>query len=258
MNRPIPPPALRLLALVVTLVALAAPAAHAAGPYYARGSFYAGGGGTWNADAGNQLYDDGTHGDAVAGDNVHEADVIPDQPPGYHDFKLANFDWTENWPHHPSRPTDNARLLYTEAGEKLHFRLDLNVLPGWQPEYGAVACDHALPPGLVLEVIGSAPELGSWVTPMPAVDDGGVWTTVVHIATPGYYEHKFRGAGSWDWPLGVHYNMLMGANFSFTTVTPGTAVRFLFNPRDGRGYAAEFDETPARATTWGRVKSLYR
>lgn len=258
MKRPIVPFALLVLALVATLATLAATTARAAGPYHARGSFYAGGGGTWNADAGNMLYDDGTHGDPVAGDNVHEADVVPDQPPGLHEFKLANFDWTENWPLQPSWPLDNARLFFTAPGEKLHFRLDLNVLPGWQPEAGAVACDHGMPAGTVLELMGGAPELGSWNTPVPTVDDDGVWTTVVHIATPGPYEFKYRNAGNWDWSFGRHYNMLIGDNFSFTTTVPGTAVRFLFNTRDGRGFAAEFDETPARPTTWGRLKSLYR
>lgn len=255
MKRPIVPLALSVLALVATFAAVTA---QAAGPYYARGSFYAGGGGTWNADAGNLLYDDGLHEDGAAGDGVYAGDVIPDQPPGFHEFKIANFDWTENWPLHPSYPTDNARLLTTIPGEKVRFRLDLNPRAGWQPVAGAVTCDHGMPAGTVLELMGGAPELGSWSSPVAVVDDGGVWTTVVHIAAPGSYEFKLRNAGNWDWSFGAHYNMLIGSNFAFTTTVPGTAVRFLFDTSDGRGYAAEFDETPARATTWGRVKSLYR
>lgn len=250
--------ALRALFVLVACASLAATAALAAGPYYARGSYYVGTAGQWGADAGNMLYDDGTHGDVIAGDNVHEADVVSDMPPGIWEFKLANADWTENWPKHPVYLMDNARLITTAAGAKIHFRLDLNSLPGWQPVQGAVACDHAMLPGTPLELMGSAPELGSWNTPVPAVDDNGVWTTVVHVATPGSYQFKFRIVGDWACPYGLHYNMLMGDNFTFTTTVPGTAVRFLFNPADGRGYAGEFDDTPARPSTWGRVKALYR
>lgn len=252
------PRALCALIALVACASLAATAALAAGPYYARGSFYAGTAGLWGADAGNQLHDDGTHGDAVAGDNVFEADVLSDRPPGVWQFKIANADWTENWPNHPTYPTENARLVTTTSGETIHFRLDMNNRVGWQPSWGAVACDHAVPPGTSLELIGSAPELGSWSTPVVAVDDGGVWTAVVHVAIPGDYQFKFRGAGSWEWPFGLHYNMGAGDNFAFTTTTAGTAVRLLFDTRDGRGYAAEFDETPARASTWGRVKALVR
>lgn len=251
-------PLLVVVALVPVFVSLAASAALATGPYYARGSYYAGGGATWGFDAGNQLFDDGLHGDGAAGDGVYGAYVVSDQPAGLHGFKIANADWSELWPHNPNAVLENAQLLTTAGGETIHFRLDLNTAAGWQPATGAVVCDHGLPAGLVLELIGSAPETGSWTTPVAAVDDNGVWTTVVHIATPGNYEFKFRGAGAWTWPLGVHYNMGAGHNFTYSTTVPGTAVRFMWNSADGRGYAGEFDDVPARASTWGRLKSRVR
>jgi hypothetical protein len=248
---------LRLFAPAV-LVSLAASMAHAAGPYYARGSYYAGTAGTWGYEAATQLWDDGLHGDGAAGDNVYGVDVVSDQPAGAYEFKISNADWTENWPKHPVYLAENARLITTSPGETIHFRLDLRTLTGWQPVWGAVACDHAMPAGTQLELIGSAPELGSWTTPVPTVNDNGVWTTVVHIATPGSYQFKYRGAGSWVWPFGIHYNMGAGDNFTLTTTIPGSAVRFWFNTTDGRGYAQEFDDTPARVTTWGRIKSMFR
>lgn len=255
MNRRFGAPALAMLAL---LAGLAASFAQAAGPYYARGDYYAGSAGLWSNDSGNQLFDDGLHGDGGAGDGVYGAWVVSDQPPGSHGFKIANADWSELWPHNPDASLDNGRLLTTTDGETIHFRLDLNALPGWQPVWGAAACDHGMPAGATMEVMGSAPELGAWATPVPAVDDAGIWTAVVHLATPGDHEFKFRVAGTWDWPFGAMYNLGSGVNFTFTTTVPGTAVRLRFNPLDGRGTAAEFDETPVRSTTWGRLKSLRR
>ena len=86
-------PQCAVLALVSILLPVAA--AHAAGPYYARGDFYAGPGAIWDYDAGNQLLDDGLHGDGAAGDGVYGADVISDQAGGFHEFKIANADWTQ-------------------------------------------------------------------------------------------------------------------------------------------------------------------
>lgn len=242
---------------VLALVTIAA-AAQAAGPYYARGSFYAGTGGTWSATAGNQLFDDGLHGDGAAGDNVYTADIVSDQTPGTHQFKIANADWSELWPHNPNFVLENAQLVTASPGETIHFRLDLSTRTGWQPATGAVRCDHDRPAGLALELIGSAPETGSWTTPVAVVNDAGVWTTVVHVAAVGSYEFKFRGAGSWAWPFGVHYNMGAGDNFTYTTSAPDAAVRFHWDEADGRGFAAEFDETPTRPASWGRIKSLFR
>ena len=244
--------------LVTIVLSFVAATAFAAGPYYARGSFYAGAGGTWSATAGNQLFDDGLHGDGAAGDNVYAADIVSDQAPGTHQFKIANADWSELWPHHPNFVLENAQLVTVSPGETIHFRLDLNTRAGWQPATGAVACDHGRPAGLALELSGRAPETGARTTPVAAVDDNGVWTTVVHIAAAGSYEYKFRGAGSWTWPFGVHYNMGAGDNFTYTTSTPDAAVRFRWDGNDGRGSAEPFDETPTRPASWGRIKSRFR
>jgi hypothetical protein len=227
-------------------------------PYYARGDFYAGSVGTWGYETGNQLFDDGLHGDGAAGDGIYAGDVTSDQAPGILEWKIANADWTQNWPSDPVHPMVNARLFTSVADEIIHFRLDLNPRPGWQPLTGAVACDHPTPPGIELELCGGDPETGSWTTGVPAVLVDGVWTTMVHVATAGTHEFKFRGVGSWDWPFGIWYNMYTGHNFSYTTTVPGTAVRFEFDTRDGRGRAIEYDETPVYLPSWGRLKSLYR
>jgi len=254
---------MRVVFFLTAVLALAAASVGSAWaqPFYARGSFYAGTGAAWNADAGNQLFDDGLHGDGAAGDGIYGALVVSDQPAGAHDFKITDADWTPglDWPHNPAYPTQNARLFTAGPGDAIQFRFDGNsAQPGWQPDAGAVACDRAMPAGTVLEVCGSAPELGNWTTGVPAVEVDGIWTAVVRIATPGDHQFKFRSAGNGDWSFGIHYNMLDGDNFAFTTTHADAAVRFKLNMADGRGYAVEFDDTPVLKQTWGQLKALYR
>jgi len=229
---------------------VAAPAG--AQPYYARGDYYAGTGAVWSYDAGNQLYDDGQHGDGLAGDGIYAATVVSDQAPGYHQFKIGNADWSELWPHNPEYSLANAQLSISTTGEAVFFRLDTNPRPGWEPETGAVVCDHGLPAGVSLEIMGDAPELGSWNTPVPATLQDGVWSATVVFVNPGPIEYKFRSAGSWDWPFGVHYNMLRGDNFQFAVPQGGAAYRIEFDTRDGRS-TVEY-VTPAVRTTWGALK----
>jgi len=227
-------------------------------PYYARGDFYSGTAGLWGADAGNQLHDDGAHDDGAAGDGVYGGTVICDQPAGIYDFKIANHDWTSNWPGYGTSPLSNARLITAGVGDAIHFRLDLNPVAGWQPEQGAVACDHGMPAGTVLELMGSAPEIGSWTTPIPSSLVNGVWSAIVIIANAGDYEFKFRNVGNWDWSFGRHYNMLVGENFRFTTTGADATVLFQFDATTGRGYAGPADLTEATRSSWGQVKMLYR
>lgn len=246
-----------LLLLVSAAVLAAVPAA--AGPYYARGTHYVGTTGTFDADAGNELFDDGLHGDGAAGDNVHAGTVFSNQPPGFHEFKIATTDWSDLYPHNPNFVLSNAVLYTSSPGEAIFFRLDLNARTGWQPESGAVACSHFTPGGTTFELIGSTPELGTWNGGVEAVLDQGVWRVVRTIATPGSGEFKFRVVGTWNvCNLGIHYNMFQGDNFVFATVASDAPVRFEFDTADGRGRALELDPTPTRSSSWGRLKALYR
>jgi hypothetical protein len=247
----------RLAIVLPLLLATSVPAS--SGPYHARGSFHAGGGMIWDVTPGNELFDDGLHGDGAAGDSVHAAFVISDQLPGFHEFKVANLDWTENYPNHPSFPTSNAILYTSSSGEVVHFLLDRRARAGWQPLTNAVSCSHFAPPGTEFELIGSPPELGNWNSGVPVTLDAGVWSATRTIASPGSHEFKFRAVGTWDvCNLGVHYNMFIGENFLFTTSDPDVQVRFEFDTADGRGRALILDSVPARASSWGRLKTLYR
>jgi hypothetical protein len=230
--------------------------------YHARGTFYAGTGETWGFDAGNQLFDDGLHGDDAAGDGIYAADVIPDQDGVFHEWKIANEDWTENYPNHPTHPMANAILYLLNPGETIHFHLDTNTRgEGWQPAAYAVACSHfTIPlPGYEFELIGSAPELGAWETGIPVVMEEDLWTARTTIASPGAYEFKFRVIGTWDYcNLGVHYNMFYGDNFTFETEAPDIMVRFEFDPHDGRARAVCEGSVKTELASWGSLKGLYR
>lgn len=251
-----------LTALGLGIVVLVLAAVAFAGPYYARGSFYAGSGETWGFDAGNELFDDGLHGDGAANDGVYGAFVTADQNDGPHEWKIATADWTENYPHHPVYPLANAILYLFKPGEVIHFRLDTNVVgEGWQPVSHAVSCSHfTVPlPGFEFELIGSAPELGEWLSGIPVVMGADLWTAYATIATPGAHEYKFRVIGTWDFcNLGLHYNMFRGENFTFATTEPMTSVRFEFNPHDGRARAVLEGSVDLLPMAWGDIKALYR
>ena len=213
-------------------------------------------------DAGNELFDDGLHGDGAVGDGVFGAFVTVDQDPGPHEWKIATEDWVENYPNHPDYPMSNALLFLMAPGEVIHFQLDTNTLEGsWQPATHAVACSHFdIPlPGFEFELIGSPPELGEWLFGVPVLTMEDLWVAYATIASPGHHEYKFRINGTWELSnLGVHYNMLRGENFTFETTDPMSSVRFEFNPNDGRSRVVFLGSVPVETTSWGEIKALHR
>lgn len=250
---------IRVMTPILLLLALAA-IPSLAGPYYARGTFYAGTGDIWGCDAGNELFDDGEHGDGAAGDGVYGAYVTADQDVGPHGWKIGTADWSEGYPHHPIYPTANAVLYLMEPDDVIRFRLDTNAVGGgWQPESGAVSCSHFTVPGSEFELTGSAPELGEWLEGIPVTMDETPWHVSVTIAAPGAYEYKLRVIGTWDiCNLGLHYNMFIGDNFAFETTEPQTEVRFEFDPLGGRARAVVGGQVAVAEASWGRLKGLYR
>jgi len=245
---------------VLVGVILFAETALGEGPYYARGSHYAGKGEIWGVDSGNQLFDDGDHGDGIAGDGIYGAYVVSDQPPGGHEWKIANADWTENYPNNPNYPMENAYLYTFDDAETIHFRLDTNFVgDSWQPAANAVACSHFSPPETAFEVIGSPVELGEWQFGIPATLVDGIWTVDVTITETGLHEYKFRVVGTWSvCNVGIHYNMLMGENFDFVQDESVRTYRMQFNTIDGRGRALDMGPVDIRTVAWSALKALYR
>jgi hypothetical protein len=122
-----------------------------------------------------------------------------------------------------------------------------------------VANDHAYPAGSVLELMGSAPELGGWGTGLVADHAGSVWTRAVTMATPGTYEYKFRVLGTWDYAnFGLQYNNNYGYNGSFTITDPNTEMVVQLDEHRGRIRTIEANNVPVLPTSWGRLKAAYR
>ena len=253
---------------LLVLALLLIPALSLAGPYYVRGDFYCHDGETgtsvtdncWGYDAGNEMFDDGLHDDGAANDGVYGAWVTCDQAAGRREWKIALPDWSENYPQSFIDALANGVLFTTGPGDVIHFRLDQRFLfDGWQPFANAVQCDHALPPGAELDVIGAAPELGSWITGVPLFHAGRGYQRVITIATPGTYEFKIRVAGRWDVAnFGPDYNNTQGRNALVTTTYPNSDVAFQLDEQLGRVRGLELGPVPARRTSWGQLKQLYR
>jgi hypothetical protein len=253
-----------LLLLALVLI----PSAALAGPWYVRGDFYchpgindpAPGSTCWGWDAGNEMFDDGLHGDGFAGDGVFGADIVSTEPAGRHEWKVALPNWSEAYPTVPAFPLANAVVFTNGPGDVIHFTFDTRFLPGeWHPFFNSVATDHHLPPGTTLELIGSAAEIGNWNFGVPLSKVGNRWQRFVTIATPGVYEFKFRATGTWDIAgFGYDYSNTSGRNGFLETILPNTDVFFQFDEPTGRIRAIELGPTPALLSTWGRLKASYR
>ena len=259
----------RLVLITLALCAttsLAGAVVVAPGPYYARGDFYSAPGspgsgtdGTWGYSAAQQLFDDGLHGDGAANDGVYGVDIATNTATGYHEFKIANADWSFGEPTVPAAALVNGRVFVTVPGELIHFRLDLNTATdGWMPDI-AVANSRGYPSWASLEVIGSAPELGNWSSGLPADHVGSIWTKTVVISTPGACEYKFRVVGTWAWAnFGLNYNNNYGYNGYFDVTEPNQAITIQFDEATGRIRAFPEGATPTLKTSWGHLKAAYR
>jgi hypothetical protein len=239
------------LLLLLMLVSTAAFAA-GAGPFYAKGDYYAGTVGTWNGDAGNLLtYNSGT--------GFWSGVVTCDQAYSRHEFKIADASWSESY-----YPWCNL-WVHCGTGDQVLFTLDTNTYAdGWFPTTNIVWGDHMYPVGTTFEVIGGAAETGNWgggPAPVPAATlVGGIWTLAINIATPGSYEAKFRATGTWDvCNIGEEGAAApCGANLHYTTLNANELVTFQFNPATGRARVVNGSVVPAQKGSWGQVKTLYR
>lgn len=256
------------LCFALALAVLASPAfAQAPGPWYVRGTVFCS-----SAHQGSlppdtcygyggdvELFDDGAHGDGAAGDGVWGVAVECNQPAGLQFFKIANADWSFAEPSAPSAPLVNGRAWVNGPGDIVQFRLDLNPPAyGWEPPI-AVANDHSYPLGATLELMGSAPELGSWNVGLPADRVDSIWQKIVTIAAPGTYEYKFRVLGTWNGSnFGYDYNNNFGRNGTFVTTAPDTEMIIQFDELTGRIRAVPYADTPVMPLSWGLIKALYR
>jgi hypothetical protein len=238
----------KIVTLVSALLLVSAVSALAAtGPFWAKGDYYAGSVGTWNADAGNAMTEAG---------GIWTASVTSDQAAGPHGFKVANSDWSENY----GWNGNNVPIYTTVANEVINFSFDGNTYSdGYLPVTNIVWSDHCIPSGATFAVIGDAPETGLWSTDVPATLISGVWTVSLNIATAGTYHCKFRQTGTWGGlNMGSQQGDGGGADVAYTTTTANALVKYEFNTLTGRVRVQEQQATSTRTTSFGAIKALYR
>ncbi|MAF26877.1 MAG: hypothetical protein QF819_00205 [Gemmatimonadota bacterium] len=240
---------------VLTVCALASVfvASASAGPWYARGDYYCAPG-CWGADGGNELFDDGLHGDGAAGDGVYGCDTSPDQNPGRYDFKIALGDWSSSF------PGSNQWVHVSGAADIIHFSLDTNSHgDGWIPDQNIVWNSHFAPAGTAFEVVGGPPEIGAWGSGLAGVLNGDIWSVTVPIAATGTHESKWRAVGSWDVQnIGGDGGASAGGNLTFEVTTAGTPVLFEFNQATGRSRVTVDPPVSVDDASWGSVKGTYK
>jgi hypothetical protein len=236
----------KIATIALALLAFSAVAASAAGPgpFYAKGSYYAGTAGIWQGDAGNLM---------TLSAGIWSAAVASDQAPGAYQGKVAIADWSESY------PASNQPVNIGATGEIVNWTLDTNTYAdGWSPSTSIVMNDHMIPAGTTFEVIGAAPETGSWGSGVAAVLGGDIWSVQISIGTPGTYDVKFRKTGDWGINVGSDGVGTNSNNYSYTTSTPNELMLFQFNQKTGRMRVVPGGVTPTHSTTFGGIKALYR
>jgi hypothetical protein len=236
---------MKKLATAFAAMALVASAVSAfasgTGPFYARGGYYDP---SWSADSGNLL---------TLSAGVWSGNVTSPMAAGYYEGKIAVGDWSESY------PGSNQPVFINGPGDVVRWTFDTNVYAdGWLPATDIAFNDHAVPAGMTFEAIGSAPETGSWGSGVAAAKFGDIWTAQVIVATPGSYEVKFRKTGDWSINVGADGFGTNSANVGYTTAVANEIVTFQFNQATGRMRVVVGAATPAGASSWGRLKTLYR
>jgi Secretion system C-terminal sorting domain len=195
----------------------------------------AGGFNGWN-NAGNQLYDDGTNGDLVAGDGIFSADITI-ATAGRDEWKVTAWaSWATSFP-----GSGNSWFVTTTANQVVKFTFNTNALPDvwWQPNVNILNANDILPEPFV-----AAGSYQGWNNAGPEImtDDGlngdslagdGIYCRMNIIATPGTYFWKVVKSGTWDgW--GTDGRGVNADNASFTTINPNDTVYLFFNKITGR------------------------
>jgi glycosidase len=198
--------------------------------WYVRGDFN-----EWGAT--HPMVDDGTQGDAAAGDGVYTVSISFDLADRY-EFKVTTADWSTSYP-----SSGNSWLETTTASETVIITFDTNVHDdGWQPS---------------INIIGVSTEPGVWTAvgdwqgwnnadPATAMTPlgGGVYAFTTAIATAGSYEYKAVKTSTWD-AIGADGRSINAATASFETTQDAQSVTFTVDALAGR-VNVEVESLPPR------------
>jgi hypothetical protein len=208
--------------------------------------------GDWN-DWGlaDPMVDDGTGGDALAGDGIYTAQVTI-ATPGRCEFKVANADWSDSClPACATSPQSGNSWLYTAVpGEVVTLTFDTQAHgDGWLPDTCAI--------GVSTEP-GDWTAVGDWqgwdnastATAMASLGNG-LYTLTVAIDLPGSHEVKAVKSGTWD-AIGADGRSVNAQTVRFETRQAGQNATFAVNALSGRIQVA-VKTVPARPQLDGDI-----
>ncbi|MBU0743721.1 hypothetical protein KKG45_02050 [bacterium] len=246
----------KLLTVVALSFVLAAGAAFAQ-PFYVAGDMNG-----WNAET-LQMVDDGTSGDAVAGDGIHSL-LVTIEFAGRHEWKAALFGWGDSWPY-----SGNSWFYTTSDNEDVLFTFNINTVgDGWLADGYWPYTDHSLAIKIVGDVQVPLGDPDNWNNATGSLflhDDGlngdavagdGYYTLLGNIGTPATYYWKVVVDGTWD-AIGADGAGVNAANMELVLSEP-CLVYFVLNANLGRLYASCEAPVDNEVLNWSNVKSLYR
>ena len=207
---------------------------------------------SWN-NQGNPMYDDGTHGDKVAGDGIF-SDTIHIATAGRYEWKVTAYgDWNTAFP-------GNNSWIYTSSdNQSVLFTIDTNSYSDkWMPSKDIINANDQVTPTDTIVVVG---DYNSWNNNDAAgmmKDDGkngdavagdGIYAFHTVIATAGTYNWKPTLKGVWD-AWGLDNRSKNSSNAQYTTITDNENVYFYLNINNGRIYASVGAPLPVELTSF--------
>jgi hypothetical protein len=192
----------------------------------------AGGFNGWN-NALDGLYDNGTHGDAVAADGIFTGQVTI-ATAGRYEWKATLWgDWGTNY------PGSNSWVITTSPNQVVTFTLNTNTISdSWMPTSNIINANDN--PGPIVAVGDWQGWNNSGAQVMhddglegDAVSGDGIFTYHAVIASAGTYQYKPVVQGSWD-AWGTDNRNINAATQTFTTTIPNQNVYLYLNKNTGR------------------------
>ena len=199
----------------------------------AAGSFQPGGG--WD-NGSTPLYDDGTHGDFVAGDGIYSLDYSVAKTAGYYEWKIFS---CGTWNGYPGQ--GNNKWLYTTANpQTVKFVFDTNtVTDGYKPSTNlANVIDSSGALTNTWTAVGDWQPGGAFSNTLPASQMAqiapGLYAVTYTVPSAGAYQYKVTETGSWAHQFGPDGRSIDSGNLSFQTYSPNQTAAFYLDTARGR------------------------
>ncbi len=248
----------KMITFVLACSFVLAAGAAIAQPFYLAGDFNG-----WNANT-DLMFDDGTNGDAVAGDGIHSR-LLTIATAGRHEYKNATLDWAESWP-----GSGNNWFITDMDNVEVLFIFNTNAMgDGWLPDSYWGMTDYTFANSHV--VVGDlGDELGGtdWDPAGSLVmhDDGlngddvagdGFYTFSASISTAGTFNWKVACNGDWGEQYGSDGPGANSATWAIDVLNPGILF-FVLDTNTGRIYWGAEAPVANETASWSELKNMYR